>query len=39
VLEGVHEFLPGGRIEVALDPGDVFIFDSGGRLVAAPGTA
>src|SRR6476619_1155888 len=32
VLEGVHEFLPGGRIEVALDPGDVFVFDSGGRL-------
>jgi glycerol transport system ATP-binding protein len=38
VLEGVHEFLPGQRIEVALDPGDVFAFDAGGRLVAAPGT-
>jgi glycerol transport system ATP-binding protein len=39
VLEGVHEFLPGDMIEVALDPADVFVFDAGGRLVAAPGTA
>jgi glycerol transport system ATP-binding protein len=38
VLEGVHEFLPGQKIEVALDPGDVFVFDAG-RLVAAPGAA
>ncbi|MBN9004833.1 MAG: ABC transporter ATP-binding protein [Rhizobiales bacterium] len=38
VLEGVHEFLPGDRIEVALDPADVFVFDMSGRLVAAPGT-
>ena len=37
VLEGVHEFLPGDMIEVALDPGDVSVFDTGGRLVAAPG--
>jgi glycerol transport system ATP-binding protein len=39
VLEGVHEFLPGQKIEVALDPDDVFAFDTGGRLAAAPGTA
>ena len=39
VLEGVHEFLPGEMIEVALDPGDVFVFDPGGHLVAAPGAA
>ena len=35
---GGHEFLPGEKIEVALDPGDVFVFDAG-RLVAAPGAA
>jgi glycerol transport system ATP-binding protein len=39
VLEGVHEFLPGQKIEVALDPDDVFAFDTGGRLAAAPGAA
>ena len=38
VLEGVHEFLPGQKIEVALDPGDVFVFDAG-RPVAAPDAA
>jgi glycerol transport system ATP-binding protein len=38
VRAGVHEFLPGEKIEVALDPGDMFVFDAG-RLVAAPGAA
>ena len=36
VLEGVHEFLPGQKIEVALDTSNLFVFDAGGRLVAAP---
>jgi len=36
VLPGVHEFEPGDPVEVALDPGDVFVFEPGGRLVAAP---
>jgi glycerol transport system ATP-binding protein len=36
VLEGVHEFLPGQKIDVALDTSNLFVFDAGGRLVAAP---
>jgi glycerol transport system ATP-binding protein len=36
VLEGVHEFLPGDKIDVALDTSNLFVFDTGGRLVAAP---
>jgi glycerol transport system ATP-binding protein len=36
VLPGVHEFLPGQQLEAVLDPGDLFIFDQTGRLVAAP---
>jgi glycerol transport system ATP-binding protein len=36
VLQGVHEFLPGQTLQAALDPGDIFVFDSDGRLVAAP---
>ncbi|UTD25919.1 ABC transporter ATP-binding protein [Bradyrhizobium sp. WD16] len=36
VLPGIHEFEPGERLEAALDPGDLFVFDSAGRLVAAP---
>jgi glycerol transport system ATP-binding protein len=36
VLQGVHEFLPGQALQAALDPGDIFIFDFDGRLVAAP---
>lgn len=36
VLPGVHEFEPGDAVEVALDPADVFVFEPGGRLVAAP---
>jgi glycerol transport system ATP-binding protein len=36
VLEGVHEFEPGQKLDVALDPGDVFVFDQADRLVAAP---
>jgi glycerol transport system ATP-binding protein len=36
VLQGVHEFLPGQSLEAVLDPSNVFIFDAGGSLVAAP---
>jgi glycerol transport system ATP-binding protein len=36
VLEGVHEYLPGQKVEVILDPNDLFVFGAGGRLVAAP---
>lgn len=36
VLPGVHEFQPGDRLQAALDPDDLFVFDSTGRLVAAP---
>jgi glycerol transport system ATP-binding protein len=39
VLHGVHEFEPGQRIDAALDPDNVFVFDAAGRLVAAPGNA
>jgi len=36
VLPGVHEFPPGQKLDAALDPCDIFIFDTAGRLVAAP---
>jgi glycerol transport system ATP-binding protein len=36
VLPGVHEFLPGQALQATLDPGDIFIFDRDGRLVAGP---
>ncbi|MBV8406891.1 MAG: ABC transporter ATP-binding protein [Alphaproteobacteria bacterium] len=36
VLPGVHEFPPGQTLDAALDPDDVFIFDTEGRLVAGP---
>ncbi len=36
VLPGVHEFQPGDHLDVELDPNDLFVFDSAGRLVAAP---
>ena len=36
VLQGVHEFPPGHVLDAILDPNDVFVFDPGGRLVAAP---
>jgi glycerol transport system ATP-binding protein len=39
VLHGVHEFEPGHVLDAVLDPGNVFVFDAAGRLVAAPGTA
>jgi glycerol transport system ATP-binding protein len=40
VLHGVHEFEPGVVLDAALDPGNVFVFESAtGRLVAAPGSA
>ncbi len=37
VLHGVHEFEPGQILDAALDPNNVFVFDTAGRLVAAPG--
>src|SRR6202171_2411765 len=36
VLHGVHEFEPGHVLDAALDPNNVFVFDTAGRLVAAP---
>ena len=33
------EIEPGQLLDVALDPNNVFVFDAGGRLVAAPGHA
>jgi len=39
VLHGVHEFEPGQKLDAVLDPDNVFVFDSGGRLVASPGSA
>ncbi|KQW18410.1 ABC transporter ATP-binding protein [Afipia sp. Root123D2] len=39
VLPGIHEFEPGRRLEAAIDPDDVFVFDTGDRLVAAPSPA
>jgi glycerol transport system ATP-binding protein len=36
VLPGVHEFAPGDMLDAVLDPDNLFIFDQGGRLVAAP---
>ncbi len=38
VLPGVYEFQPGDRLQAALNPNDLFIFDPAGRLVAAPPT-
>lgn len=38
VLSGIHEFLPGQELAATLDPGNLFIFDPSGRLVAAPQT-
>jgi glycerol transport system ATP-binding protein len=38
VLDGVHEFEPGQKLDAVLDPDNVFVFDAAGRLVAAPGT-
>jgi len=39
VLHGVHEFEPGQKLDAALDPDNVFVFDAANRLVAAPATA
>jgi glycerol transport system ATP-binding protein len=36
VLPGVHEFEPGQKLDAAIDPNNVFIFDTADRLVAAP---
>jgi glycerol transport system ATP-binding protein len=36
VVPGVHNLLPGATLVVAVDPNRVFVFDSVGRLVAAP---
>ncbi|HEY0908928.1 MAG TPA: ABC transporter ATP-binding protein [Bradyrhizobium sp.] len=39
VLQGIHEYPPGHVLDAALDPNNVFVFDAGGRLVAAPTSA
>ncbi|MFO1107832.1 MAG: ABC transporter ATP-binding protein [Bradyrhizobium sp.] len=39
VLHGVHEYEPGQKLDAALDPGNIFVFDAADRLVAAPGKA
>lgn len=36
VLQGIHEFVPGDRLDAVLDPANLFVFDSSDRLVAAP---
>jgi glycerol transport system ATP-binding protein len=36
VLHGVHEYEPGQKLDAALDPDNVFVFDGADRLVAAP---
>lgn len=36
VLHGIHEFVPGDRLDAVLDPANLFVFDSSDRLVAAP---
>jgi glycerol transport system ATP-binding protein len=36
VLHGVHEFEPGQKLDAALDPDNVFVFDAANRLVASP---
>jgi glycerol transport system ATP-binding protein len=36
VLHGVHEYEPGERLDAALDPDNIFVFDAANRLVAAP---
>lgn len=36
VLPGVHEFSPGHELDAVLDPNNIFVFDAGDRLVAAP---
>jgi glycerol transport system ATP-binding protein len=38
VLQGVHEFPPGHLLDAVLDPNNLFVFDAGDRLVAAPGS-
>jgi glycerol transport system ATP-binding protein len=37
VLQGVHEYPPGHVLNAVLDPNNVFVFDTTGRLVASPG--
>jgi glycerol transport system ATP-binding protein len=36
VLRGVHEFEPGRKLDAALDPQNIFVFDAANRLVASP---
>jgi glycerol transport system ATP-binding protein len=36
VLHGVHEYEPGTRLDAALDPNNIFVFDAAHRLVASP---
>jgi glycerol transport system ATP-binding protein len=36
LAHGVHELKPGAPVELFLDPARMFVFDAGGRLLAAP---
>jgi glycerol transport system ATP-binding protein len=36
VLHGVHEYEPGAKLDAALDPSNIFVFDADNRLVASP---
>lgn len=36
VVPGVQEYAPGTKVQAALDPDDLFVFDRAGLLVAAP---
>jgi glycerol transport system ATP-binding protein len=38
VMRGVVDYAPGDRLDAAVDPANLYIFDLSGRLVAAPAT-
>ena len=38
VMPGVVSYAPGDRLDTAIDPANLYIFDLSGRLVAAPAT-
>src|SRR6201991_1356260 len=38
VLHGLHDYEPGQKLDAALDPDNVFVFDAANRLVASPKT-
>ncbi len=38
VMRGVVDYAPGDRLDAAIDPANLYVFDLSGRLVAAPAT-